>query len=112
MKKLLVSSLVILGSAVSLNALAGAKIVVVKDYGNSGKVLVNRGCDNTGCHYTKKRVHYNNNGKKIVNTVKCNNGNCVNISKKVSHKHGAKITKKTVCNAHGHHCIVTKTKKF
>ena len=112
MKKLLVSSLVILGSAVSLNALAGEKIVVVKHYNNPGKVIVKRGCDNTSCHYTKKRVHYNNNGKKIVDTRKCKNDRCINISKKVSHKHGAKITKKTVCNAHGHHCIVTKTKKF
>ena len=112
MKKLLVSSLVILGSAVSLNALAGEKIVVVKNYNNPGKVIVKRGCDNTGCHYAKTRVHYNNNGKKIVDTHKCDNGHCVNISKKVSHKHGAKITKKTVCNANGHHCQVTKTKKF
>jgi hypothetical protein len=113
-RKLLVSSLVILGSAVSLSAFAGEKVVVIRHYNNNpGKVVVKRGCDNTGCHYTKTTVSHNNHGKKIINTVKCNNGHCVNISKKINHKdNGAVVTKKTVCDASGNNCYTTRTKKF
>jgi hypothetical protein len=99
MKKLLISGLVVLSSVASVSAFAQ-------------KVVIKHGCDNTGCHYTKKSVSHHH-GKKIVNTVKCDNGHCVNVNKKIKHKdNGVVVTTKTVCNANGHHCHVTKTKKI
>ncbi len=74
------------------------------------KVIVNRGCNSHGCHYTKKVVRHHN-GKKIVEKVHCHNGHCSKTVKKIKHKgNGTVVIKKTHCDSNGH-CEKVKIKK-
>lgn len=74
------------------------------------KVIVNRGCNGHGCHYTKKVVKHHN-GKKIVDKVHCHNGHCSTVKKKIKQKaDGSVVIKKKECNAHGY-CKHVKIKK-
>ena len=96
MKKTALTLLVAAGVAASAGAFAE-------------KVIVKKGCNRYGCHYTKKVVRHHN-GKKIVDTLHCHNGNCKKVVKKVKHKaDGSVVIKKKICKAG--HCEKVKIKR-
>jgi hypothetical protein len=97
MKKTFVSLLVVIGATTVAGAFAS-------------KVIIDRGCNEHGCHFSKRVVSHHH-GEKIVKKVYCHNGHCSTIEKKIMHKPNGKVViKKKRCDAFG--CEKSKVKRW